>query len=147
MSSHAEQRKLYTYKEMRTYVLNPINHRHQFIRMPALLRILWDAYWSAMDMSYSIKARIATAATKELFQINVESSPTINTIMENLALYKVLKTLQPKIALATQLHQADLGKVHVLLNEGMQFYSGEWLAEKQERRRLLREQEERTEQT
>lgn len=98
-------------------------------------------------MSYSIKARIATAATKELFQINVESSPTINTIMENLALYKVLKTLQPKIALATQLHQADLGKVHVLLNEGMQFYSGEWLAEKQERRRLLREQEERTEQT
>ena len=88
--------------------------------MPALLRITWDIYWLAMDMSQSSMAHAATEATKVLFQKYHEKPPSTKMLLTNLNLYQKLSTL------ASKLIQYNYTKIPIRFNDGLRMYDSRW---------------------
>lgn len=129
----SEETKRYNYHDMRTNIICPHFDRQAFIAMPGILRIVWDTYWTAIDMPKSFIAHRATAKTKDLFLTHI-STPTNDELIDNMKAYNGLKRLQPMIVAASKLKQFNYCKVSIPNAQGHKLYDGQWVAELEAKR-------------
>lgn len=105
-----------------------MNHnltRYDFNHMPALMRVLWDLYWSAMDMDNSQIAMQATSETRIFFDQNTKG-PTKQALMDTIMLYSGLKTQQLKIDAAIKLIELKKNHAKMMKADGYKMYDGSW---------------------
>lgn len=133
-----DQMKQYNYSDLRTYVINPNINRNNFSAMPALMRVVWDAYWLAMDMPDSRSARKATAETQQMFLTHT-NQPTKEQLVDNLTAYSALKRHERLVAAANQLLEFGYQKTRLPDAQGHKLYSGQWITEL-EAKRVAREE-------
>lgn len=93
--------------------------------MPAVMRVLWDVYWTAMDMENSIQARRATAATREKLQYS-HKMMTKEQLGDLFGLFRSLKTLKPKADIGLRLLPMKNAFKPMNKKEVMSLYDGSW---------------------
>lgn len=113
---------------MRTHIICPHFRRNTFSAMPGILHVIWDTYWTAMDMPNSFTARQATAKTKDMFLRHI-STPTNEELIDNMTAYSGLERLQPMITAASKLKEFGYCKVSISNAQGHKLYDGQWVAE------------------
>jgi len=59
--------------------------------MPTIMHVVWNAYWLAMDMPYSMTAHKATAWMQQTFLTHANNSPMLEVLMNSMAAYSTLK--------------------------------------------------------
>lgn len=127
----AAQTVHYKYDTVHFHIVNPHIARPEFAHMPGLMRPMWDLYWCAMDMNKSVTAARATAATRQLFQDNLQA-PLTDQLIDTIMLYSGLESQTQKVTAALRLEEEKQSKARITKADGRKLYDGSWFVELEE---------------
>ena len=93
------------------------------------MRPIWDMYWSAMDMTNSVTAKKAVAATRKLFEDHPNKMPPKEKVVEVALMYTKFRSLKEKVDAVLKLAEIGGWTDKIKFRDGRNLYDGTYFKE------------------